>query len=616
MLCPNCKGNLPDDAAFCGMCGCNIAQALSEQAAQPIEEAAQVVEEIVEQPEPAAEVIEDTMEQTTPQTETDAFTAAPDLGECTVDLSQYSPQFEEPIAQPEQGVQGAEMVPVVEEQTQIEPASQDVYQQGYSQDYQPMYYGQEMQTAPRENFFQKLTKKQKITFAAILAALVIAIAGVLIVLKVVFTPEKKLVDYLTEGKFDDALDYYSETYVEEDRDTDKLVEALNNRLETLKSDCGTGKITCDRAYEEISTIESMDIPEMDDSVYSAREYVDNVRMSEENYNEGNAYFESGEYESAIPYYQLVVDGTPYYDDAQEKLKQAVTSYKTDVFAEADGYAATEDYAQAIEILEAADEIVPEDEEITTKLDDYKKKYADKVCTDAIADADSKIAAENYSDAMRVIDQAIVEVGEDSRLTSKRTEIQTKYESYVITKADEYVSQNNYSGAFGIIDEALVLMPDNKKILDKREQIEATKPAGLNDIKVSESDHFEQVTDLVVTYDVVGETYSPGNLFIISAYDDGWGGGYSGYGKYYLAGSYTTMSGYISVADTSDVGECTLTVYGDEGKILYTSPVLSRSTSKIKVDIPVSGVQWIDIKLTVGGSNATMNVLLSEFYLYK
>ncbi len=598
MICPGCKANVPDGSAFCGICGCNIAQALAEQAAleQAAQEQTAQAEEIVEQAaEPAEEAVEEAVQEVQEQ---------PDLGECTVDLSQYTEFAEQTVEQ-----QPEETQAIVPAQTQEMEAQPD-----FAQEYQPYY----APAAPvqKENFLAKLTKKQKILFASIAAALIIAIAGALILINVIFTPEKKLVDYLADGSFDEALDYYSDTYIDDERDTDKLVEALNKRIETLKTDCGSGAITCDRATEELDTIDAMDIPEMDDTIYSAREFVGNVRMSEENYNQGNTYFEAEEYKTAIEYYKLVVEGTPYYSDAQEKMKTATENYKTDIFARADACAEKEDYKQAIEILEESGELLPEDEEIAEKLDDYKKKYTDKVCTDAVANADSKIAAEDYAEAIRILDEAIVEVGEDSRLTSKKSDTQTKYENYVIAKADSYVAQNNYSGAFSVINEALVIMPDNKKILDKKEQIEAVMPMGLDDLKVSECDHFEQVTDLVVTHDVVGEVYSPGNLFIISAYDDGWGGGYSGYGKFFLSGSYTTLSGYIAVADTSDVGECVLTVYGDDDKILYTSPVLSRTTSKIKVDIPVSGVQWINVKLTVNGSSSDMDVLLSEFYLYK
>ena len=61
MICPGCKANVPDGSAFCGICGCNIAQALAEQAAleQTAQEQTAQAEEIVEQAaEPAEEAVE------------------------------------------------------------------------------------------------------------------------------------------------------------------------------------------------------------------------------------------------------------------------------------------------------------------------------------------------------------------------------------------------------------------------------------------------------------------------------------------------------------------------------------------------------------------------------
>ena len=59
-----------------------------------------------------------------------------------------------------------------------------------------------------------------------------------------------------------------------------------------------------------------------------------------------------------------------------------------------------------------------------------------------------------------------------------------------------------------------------------------------------------------------------------------------------------------------------TIYGDNGKILYNSGEMSRTTAPIDVDVDVSGVQWITIGVTNPDYVASFKLLVSDFVLYK
>lgn len=58
-----------------------------------------------------------------------------------------------------------------------------------------------------------------------------------------------------------------------------------------------------------------------------------------------------------------------------------------------------------------------------------------------------------------------------------------------------------------------------------------------------------------------------------------------------------------------------TIYGDDGKILYNSGEMSRTTAPIDVDVDVSGVQWITLSIE-NPDSANFRLLVSDFVLYK
>ena len=79
--------------------------------------------------------------------------------------------------------------------------------------------------------------------------------------------------------------------------------------------------------------------------------------------------------------------------------------------------------------------------------------------------------------------------------------------------------------------------------------------------------------------------------------------------------YKRIKGRIAVADDSEKATGQFTIYGDNGKILYNSGEMSRTTAPIDVDVDISGAQWI----TVGVTNPDwgyFRLLVSDFVLYK
>ena len=187
---------------------------------------------------------------------------------------------------------------------------------------------------------------------------------------------------------------------------------------------------------------------------------------------------------------------------------------------------------------------------------------------------------------------------------------TSFEEYAATTVDGYIQSEQFDEATAFLGDAEDILPDSQKLTELRSTVQDAVPVNLSDMKISESENFEKVDELGVKEDVIGNIYSPGNLYKMTD------GEYSeSYATYYLNNQYKRIKGRIAVADDSGKVNGQFTIYGDNGKILYNSGEMSRTTAPIDVDIDVSGVQWI----TLGATNqesSSFRLLVSDFVLYK
>ena len=73
------------------------------------------------------------------------------------------------------------------------------------------------------------------------------------------------------------------------------------------------------------------------------------------------------------------------------------------------------------------------------------------------------------------------------------------------------------------------------------EIESARPVGLNTLKITNADRFEQRFE--ISTDTIGNAYSPENLFHIRA--NGWSGE-NGYTDFFIGGKYKKLVGEIEI----------------------------------------------------------------------
>lgn len=214
-----------------------------------------------------------------------------------------------------------------------------------------------------------------------------------------------------------------------------------------------------------------------------------------------------------------------------------------------------------------------------------------------------------------------------------TEITTLYEKYsseysnsVLSQVDDLISNRMYEDAQALLISAKEVVSNPAALEAKLLDIQNNAPIKLSDLKISASRYFESNQEQPLE-DTVGNKYSNGNLFVISAEGDT----KFGYATFYLGKQYTDLTGLISVSDESenrsDVQlEGWIEIYsknGDNYTQLYQSPILSRVTSPIEPPpINITDAEWLEIRyynngeyFSLAGGYHSLEIILSNFMLY-
>ena len=205
----------------------------------------------------------------------------------------------------------------------------------------------------------------------------------------------------------------------------------------------------------------------------------------------------------------------------------------------------------------------------------------------LTEAQSAIDDQNYEDAITTLESAL-------KKSPTNKDLIAKYVNAVKLRVNELTGKNDYDKALAILKSAQKQLKNNDEIDKLYEETKKNSPDKLCDLTIAESnERYIPITEQKVMSDTVGNTYDPGNLFMLKPDGD-----YSGYAKYYLGGKYKSLqlTYAISTEDPDNIAPTTFTVFGDGDKILFTSGEMTRTTEPTSVGIDVTGQKWIYIRV--------------------
>lgn len=413
---------------------------------------------------------------------------------------------------------------------------------------------------------------------------IIAAAGVLAVI-IIAVLAFVISNASATREFDDALNsgnaysvnaMYSESYESNSR-KEKYDKAIAQFLEEVKEDLNSKDFDADAVTQAEETVTgyvkeqygtlilSDDTPNISQSVsVGNQELWDEIMMlieSKTEYCSGlYAYKTDNNYQDAISRFSLVNENDSLFENAKTMIGECADAYINSTLQQVDEYINNGDLSGGIDLLETTkswlDENGVNSEEIQTKINEVLVTYAEKYATNA----------------------------------------------------ENAFKEHDVNAAIGNMEVAMELQPDNADYKTTYDTYQQYLPYYLyesdNCLSVEEEGDFWGTLTFDTTYTSNNNIEMPHSIMWYNNSDDNT---VSIAANYVLSGKYDVVSGKIFLPDeykdTNFSGY--FKVYGD-GKLIYTSPTITKNILPQDVSFSVTGIQRLKINFYGEGTGGFLS----------
>lgn len=331
-------------------------------------------------------------------------------------------------------------------------------------------------------------------------------------------------------------------------------------------------------------------------------------VADKTYELGLFYFERGDYEEAIQTLKEVTNSSGAYVEAQKLLAEATDQYRAGLMNTANTYMEKDDYKLAIDILNAGLLVIPEDTELLQTIEDYSSEYTNTVRTTAIADAETYAAEQDYESAIKSIWAARDKVGTNVELDALQEKYLEEYKNFAIVRAEELFNNEGYEAAIQFLRKVQSLPLLDSELSAAVENYQSYQPISVAELEIWREDPLSgkcgpNNNSIVDNY---GNSYSP--------YFD-----YDGSNIYKIDKKYSALTGVFCVKKEENSSFWITYLYiwkitnGERDSLLYSSQ-LTGGNEPVEFTINVSDVDFIEICLSTGYHGA--NAFVANLFLTK
>lgn len=307
-------------------------------------------------------------------------------------------------------------------------------------------------------------------------------------------------------------------------------------------------------------------------------------------------------------YDTIQPSISYYNQSKwEKIQNIIKSR----VAYCSGFAYREKYKQPQEAIDFF-KLVTEEDSYYSRVNDELAKCVDLYVEQTLSEAQKLIDNDDISDAISKID-SINTYLENNGLTSdevqeKLIEVKNKYAEKYVEKAENCFKEKDINGAIGNIEVAIELVPDNANYKSKKDTYKMYLPYYFyikeNCLSIEEEGDFWGNLAFDQTYT---SNDNKEMAHCIKWYNNNSDADVSIVANYNLSGNYDVVSGKIFLPDgdkdTAFSGY--FKVYGD-GKLLYTSPKITKNVLPQDIKFTVTGVQRLKINFYGQGTGGFLS----------
>lgn len=472
--------------------------------------------------------------------------------------------------------------------------------------HQQIGYAHNIYENKKDDDVKKVKKKHKIKGIIITFVffLLLVSAGISIAIWY-FSPMQDINRALNNNDIETVQTIYSE-FKSEIKEED-IVDALTKKVNSVWEDFKYRRKEYSIVVVELQAIKNIGFDKLNSTIDKCMEDIDQLNNSRIAFESANTFMKEENYANAITQYSLVIESDPDYESAVNKLKETIDLYKAEIKNSVSKSLETEDFENAISLLQDALVVIPNDTDLTSRLSLIQTNYIEKLKKDAINSASNYADNHEWSNAIEIVKDAIDRIGDDSELLNVYDIYVQAYIDDIIKQSEEFVLNKDYGNALALLDKVYKEYPDYSVLSDKMKEIESKKPVLLSElVPINGGIDWNNGTPT----DTFGNTYSETVNYDI----------WNGEAEYRLYGEYSTFS--FAIAPYKDLPEEErvaghVQIFADE-QILFSSPDITRKTDYAEYSLDITGVEYIRISVT-GGYTSLSNkacVILMDCILEK
>lgn len=325
----------------------------------------------------------------------------------------------------------------------------------------------------KKNKKEKKGKKAKRILCAIVALiLIIGVSGAVFYVK---SPARQIVSLVKKGEYTSVQKLYDGEV------KDKFIQEMMLQ-KLVKRDCDSSvekfkknEVSYDEVNKNIEAYKNFGDKKITEYLSKESKALDELNTSMESYAKAEKLYESGKYAEALEKYALVVEDDDNYKDAQEKLSKCVKNYREEILNKTEKPSSQTDYESAIDTLNIALKIVPDDEKLTARLDELETGYAELLKSEALTNGTQYIQDGKFEELFELLKKACEKNSGDTELENLKKTAEDEFVKKVQTEVDGYVANENYDDAILCLNDAIELCTDNQELQKILENVEAEKP---------------------------------------------------------------------------------------------------------------------------------------------
>lgn len=319
---------------------------------------------------------------------------------------------------------------------------------------------------------KKGSKIKRFLCAVIAVILIISISGLVFYIK---SPSRQIVSKVKKGEYTTVKQLYNSGVKDKFVQEMLLQKLVKNDCNSIVDDFKTNKVNFDEAIEKLDAYASLGDKKIADYLSKKSKVVDDLNTSMNSYAKAEKLYESGKYAEALEKYALVVKEDDNYKDAQEKLSKCVKKYREAILSKTENPSSQTDYETAIETLNIALKIVPDDDKLTARLNELESGYADLLKSEALTNGTQYIQEGKFEELFTILNKACEMNSGDAELENLKKTAEDEFVKKVQTDVDGYLTNDNYDEAIIYLNDVIELCSDNQELKKILENVENEKP---------------------------------------------------------------------------------------------------------------------------------------------